>query len=659
MDDAEKELIRSRTDIVELISAYTALKRAGAKYKGLCPFHSEKTPSFTVDPEMGRWRCFGACQEGGDVYKFLEKAENLTFIEAAERLAERAGITLTGKGDREEALRQRSERDRLYAVNAAALQFFRDAYRRFKLPQEYAIQRGLAHETLERFGVGFAPDDWEQLSNHLHKQKFPADDAVKAGLIMPSRRGDGSYTDRFRGRLIFPILDTQERIVGFGGRLIVDKPDAPKYLNSPETPVYSKSKTLYALNRARKSISEKGVAVVVEGYMDAVAAHQAGIPYVVATCGTSLTGEHARLLRRYAGENKAVVLSFDADKAGVNAALKAAETITTAASDLTLRVLSLPPGEDPDSLIRKGDVAGFRKAIDDALTVPEFRLKSLETQHDLNHDAGSIAYLKEATEIIAAVSSPLERDLLIRRIARFHPSFGTNSLRAEESVRMTVDQVKNASGNSAASPSGNEGELDSGTTNYIPARRNSGGFSGGPTAFRTRFQQNQLNTKPERRRPQMLPPSPDVTFIRSLLDERWLSFALKQVNWSSKDNCCADKNDNPLSFDSLHASDLVRLLFPLLTGKVTPQNALSAIADEQLLSYAEQIVVSSNGPDLNEENIQSAVERLVINGRKKKSATFAGETHPDNEQLQQYMRNQRALRHRTPNDDGSGDRQTP
>ena len=657
MDDAEKELIRARTDIVELISAYTALKRAGAKYKGLCPFHPEKTPSFTVDPEMGRWRCFGACQEGGDVYKFLEKAESLTFIEAAERLAERAGITLTGKGDREEALRQRSERDRLYAVNATALQFFREAYKRFKLPQDYAQRRGLAHETLEQFGVGFAPDDWEQLSNYLYKQKVPADDAVKAGLIMPSRKGDGSYTDRFRGRLIFPIVDTQERVVGFGGRLIVDKPDAPKYLNSPETPVYSKSKTLYALNRARKSIGEKGVAVVVEGYMDAVAAHQAGIPYVVATCGTSLTGEHARLLRRYAGENKTVVLSFDADKAGVNAALKAAETITAAASDLTLRVLSLPPGEDPDSQIRKGDVAGFRRAIDDALTVPEFRLKSLETQHDLNHDAGSIAYLKEATEIIAAVTSPLERDLLIRRIARFHPSFGTNSLRAEESVRMTVDQALAVK--KEAAPENRQGdEIDTGPTNYIPARRNRDSKLDGnaPTYYRPPYSPESREYKPAPMRFPKPPSAAEIaerTLLRALLSEEWLPVALRKIEGETQ----------KLMFTNPLTARLVEALWPLLTGRIAPRVALNELADVELIAYADGITADDSGPTLNEAALSDAVHELQERGLREKNAEIRrewsqqkeGKTVMDDEQLRQYMRNQRLLRHRSSDADAADD----
>ncbi len=648
MDDAEKELIRTRTDIVELISSYTSLKQAGSRYKGLCPFHQEKTPSFTVDPETSRWRCFGACQEGGDVFKFLEKAESLTFIEAAERLAERAGITLTGKGDAIEAQRLRSERDRLYNVNAAALQFFRDSYKRFRLPQEYAVARGLTHETLEEFGVGYAPDDWEQLANYLLKRKVNPDDAVKAGLIIPSRRGDGTYMDRFRGRLIFPIIDTQERVVGFGGRLIVEKPDAPKYLNSPETPVYVKSKTLYALNRARKAIGEKGVTVVVEGYMDAIAAHQAGIANVVATCGTSLTGDHARLLRRYAGENKTVVLSFDADKAGLSAALRAAETITSAASDLSLRILSLPPGEDPDSLIRSGNAAGFRKAIDDALTVPEFRLKSLEAQFDLGSDSGSIAYLKEAAEIIASVPSPLERDLLIRRIARFHPSFGTNSIHAEESVRQTVDEEKKKITAATARSSAGSGDTftdfdapppNTEPTHYIPAQRRGGPVNGSyynprgserPIAPFRAIKTESADERAER------------TLLRALLSTEWSAKAMRRIGGQ----------ENAMVFTNALTAQLMEALWPLLSGKIAPREALSQLSDSELIRYAEQVLFEENGPTLSEEAITDATLELQERGLREKNAEIRreitrqkeGYAAMDDEQLREYMRNLKALR---------------
>ncbi|MDX1933927.1 MAG: DNA primase [Capsulimonadales bacterium] len=444
MDETEKELIRDRTDIVELIAGYTTLKPSGNRFKGLCPFHQEKTPSFTVDPERRRYHCFG-CQASGDVFTFLEKIENLTFPEAAERLAMRAGITLSRRGTNpEEARRQQSERDRLFAANAAALRFFRQAYRRATLAQEYAAKRGLVQETMEDFGIGYAPDDWSQLAHFLiEREKVHPEDAIRAGLITASRVRDGEFTDRFRGRFLFPIVDVQERVIGFGGRLIVDKADAPKYLNSPETPIFSKSRTLYALNRARKAIQEQDIAVIVEGYMDVVASHQAGIRCVVATLGTSMTADHVSLLRRY---TKNVVLSFDADNAGVKAALKAAELITAAGEDMTLKVLSLPPGEDPDSMIRKGDAAGFRKAIDNAMTVPEFQLGMLKRQSRLEDPYGCELFLREAAKIIAPLPNSLTINMLTKRIAstrevlRFLPESQAEAVLRQEVARQVGER---------------------------------------------------------------------------------------------------------------------------------------------------------------------------------------------------------------------------
>ncbi|HVK02426.1 MAG TPA: DNA primase, partial [Armatimonadaceae bacterium] len=441
MTEQEKEAIRNSTDIVELISGYTALRKAGARWKGLCPFHTEKTPSFTVDPESGRWHCFGGCSTGGDVFTFLEKAESLSFIEAAERLAARAGITLTPRGGgglaEMDAVRQaQQEKDRIYGANALAQRFFRQSFARFSLPREYAEQRGLSHQTIEEFGVGFAPDDWGQLADFLFKHGVRAEDAEKARLIFPSRRGDG-YVDQFRGRLTFPIVDVQERVVGFGGRLITPAPNAPKYLNSPETPVFLKSRTLYALNRARKAIQEADRIVVVEGYMDAVACHQAGIPFVVATLGTSLTDDHVRMIGRY---TKNVLLSFDADVAGVRAALRAAELFAAAGPEFSLRVLTLPEGEDPGSmLLDRKDAAGFHRAIDAARTVPEFRIDVLKGEHDLSTDRGRADFMREAAIMIADVRVAVEQDRLIRRLASY--ALGDTSLHAEESVRAIVRQA--------------------------------------------------------------------------------------------------------------------------------------------------------------------------------------------------------------------------
>jgi DNA primase len=605
MEQSEKEAIRERTDIVDLISAYTPLKRAGSKYKGLCPFHTEKTPSFNVDPELRRWHCFGACSMGGDVFTFLEKAENLTFIEAAQRLAEKAGITLTTRGgDREAAQRQQSEKETMFAVNAAALQFYRDCFRRDDAAREYALGRGLVHETLEAFQIGYAPDDWSQLSDFLRKQKIHPDDAEKAGLIFPSRFNDGTYTDRFRGRLLFPIVDVQERVVAFGGRLIGDVPNAPKYLNSPETPVFSKSKVLYGLNRARKAIQERDLVLVVEGYMDVVAAHQAGLAFVVATLGTSLTEEHVRLIRRY---TKNVVLSFDADNAGVKAALRAGELFQASGEDITLRVLTLPEGEDPDSLLKRGDVPAFHRAIETAVSVPEFRVKSLEKQYDISTETGKLALLREAVGIIAAVPSILQQDMLIRRVAAYHPAYGTNGMRAEESIRA---EIRRAAGPTAPVDE-NGGPQQSG----YPFRR-----GGGPTGFRrdgagqfgggfrseggyNRGKQfgrsDRAFVQPDSEPTPQLPPAALIaerTILKALLSDAWCASLLRRI-----------PGDMGPALTGETANLLVEAIWPLIRGKLAPTEAIAELSDPELADLADVIRMADEDVDLSEETIDDAL----------------------------------------------------
>ncbi|GAB4462918.1 MAG: hypothetical protein OHK0029_30690 [Armatimonadaceae bacterium] len=685
MDPSEKELIRERADLVDVISGYTALKPSGNKYKGLCPFHQEKTPSFIVDPERGRWHCFGQCQEGGDVFTFLQKADNLSFLEAAEQLAERFGISLSGRGDSEEAKRQKSERDRIYAANAAAVSFFRELFARATLPRQYAQKRGLVHETLEDFAVGFAPEDWDQLARYLQRNKIHPEDAVKAGLITASRRGDGTYIDRFRGRLIFPIWDVQERVVGFGGRLIVENPEAPKYLNSPETPVFSKSRILYALNRARKAISQKRLAVVVEGYMDAVAAHQAGIPYVVATLGTALTEEHVRLLQRYVGDKGTVVLSFDSDKAGVNAALKAAELIAAISTDLTLRVLALPPGEDPDSLIASGNVAAFHRAIDEAFTVPEFRLRTLENTHDLSNETSRMSFLREAIGIVAALPSLLEQDRLIRQVASFHPSFAQNSLRAEELIRAEVEQTvrRNAAQSPAVLPTFEEdpygvappprraiiGTRDgmrdgsggnTGGNAGKPFVQRNGGYANGNARFgnsrsgKGRYGGASSRRGYDPRTERGFPPQalPRAAWNATTMAERTVLRAMVSPDWLPVLQRVLDGH-HPVAF----SPEMVRLfevLWAGLAAGTSPADTLDRLADPELLSVADQALMQEIGPDLSEQAIADAIIEIARSIEEARSAVTpsvpdntdgtASEADLEEERLKEWFRHKRNAR---------------
>lgn len=439
MDDADKDLIRNRVSIVDLVSRYTSLRRSGNRFKALCPFHTERTPSFHVDPDRGLWHCYGSCSTGGDIFAFLMKAEGIGFREALERLAEESGVVLARNGRSvEEVQRERDEKSRLLEANAVADRYFRATLQTDRAALQYVAERGIDHAARETFHIGYAPDAWDSLAQHLRQQRIAADDAETAGLIQPSRRS-GDWTDRFRDRLIFPIHDTQERVVAFGGRLIAPRENAPKYLNSPETPLFSKSRVLYALPWARKAIAAAEQVVVVEGYMDAVAAHQSGIQNVVATLGTSLTKDHVLTLSRY---SRNIVLSFDADDAGVKAALRAAETIRTAGDDFNLRILTLPPGDDPDSILRRGAVSEFRKAISNARSLAEFRIEALRRRYDLNNDQGKGEFLREAVGLVAQLASPLEEDNLLRSLVPYHPFYSRGGGRAESALRAEVDRLR-------------------------------------------------------------------------------------------------------------------------------------------------------------------------------------------------------------------------
>ena len=441
-DRSDIDEVRTRIDIVSVIERYVTLKRVGSKLKGLCPFHNEKTPSFVVSPEIGYWKCFGQCSEGGDVFKFVQKIENLTFPEALERLSLQANVTLTSRHLRgasgqptgsagDSPTYEPGERDRMYRINAFALRFYRDVLARSPAARDYLQERGLAHAAQEDFSLGFAADDWDGLSRFLVQKGVNLADAEKAGLIAMGERGP---YDRLRGRLIFPIFDVQERPIAFGGRLIAEaRPGQPKYWNSPETPVFSKSKTLYGLSRARKAIAAREQAVVVEGYTDVVACHQAGVENVVATLGTSLTEEHVQILARLAS---VVLLAFDADSAGLKAAGRAAQIFE--AQEVDVRVLDLPEGEDPDSLLRAGKRLVFEQAMENALPLTEYRLKRLIRKGPAETERDRVALFRKALPILAVVPSILEREQYVKLLAPYHPHYSAGAAFAEEHIRQDI-----------------------------------------------------------------------------------------------------------------------------------------------------------------------------------------------------------------------------
>ncbi|BDI31299.1 DNA primase [Capsulimonas corticalis] len=472
-DRSEIDDIRARTDIVSVVEQYVTLKRAGRNLKGLCPFHNEKSPSFQVNSDLGIWKCFGQCNEGGDVIKFVQKIENLSFQEALERLALAAGVTLSRGQNQYHHSAEPNERDRIYKVNALATRYYQDMLKRSPVAQEYLQKRGIAHAAQEAFLIGFAPDAWDGLVTHLAQQRVPSADAELAGLVSKSDRG--GYFDKLRGRLIFPILDVQERPVAFGGRLIEEaKPGQPKYWNSPETPAFVKSRTLYGLWRARKAIAERGQAVIVEGYTDVVAAHQAGFENVVATLGTSLTEEHVKVLARLA---QSVVLSFDADSAGLQAAFRAAKIFE--AQEVEVKVLDLPVGEDPDSLLRAGRRQTFLEAVEKAVPMVEYRIRQLVRQMPHDTDNDRIALFRKALPVLASVTSVIEREPYIRILAPYHPQYSYGAAYAEDQIREDVKayQSGHAGSDGAVQHAPPSGEMDAHRRPTEPAKLDATGVA--------------------------------------------------------------------------------------------------------------------------------------------------------------------------------------
>jgi DNA primase len=426
------EEIRQRVDIVEVISAYVALKRAGQNYKGLCPFHSEKTPSFNVLPTHGFYKCFG-CDAKGDVFSFVAKIENISFVEAAEKLARRAGVEFRRRGDSPE---RATERQHLFDINALAERFFREELRRAPAIQQYLRERGLEPETWEEFALGYAPAGWERLLQHLKQQGVSLPDAEKAGLIIPGTRG---LRDRFVDRVIFPIHDVEGRPIAFGGRALGD--GQPKYLNSAETPTFIKGRTLYGLDRARKAIPAAGYVIAVEGYMDLIACHQAGLTHSVATLGTAMTPEHVQLLRRYANR---LVLAYDGDSAGMTAAMRSAPMFVEA--ECEVRIMKLPAGTDPDSFLKERGAGAFLELVEAAAPVMEHALDHLARQYDLTDPQQRLQMVREAVEVLTQLSGSIARDHYLSRLgeitgrltAQWYPGDVTRARSAQEAIHHEI-----------------------------------------------------------------------------------------------------------------------------------------------------------------------------------------------------------------------------
>lgn len=403
--DARDE-IRGRVDIVDYVSAYVRLIKRGKNYLGLCPFHSEKTPSFNVSRERQMFKCFG-CGEGGDIFKFVMRMDGLSFREALERLAERTGVVLEDRPQGPSA----DLRERARAMHQEAARFYASLLWNTPDALAYAHGRGFSDDSLRNFGLGWAPDTWDALLSHLGGIGWTGRDLFEAGLAKanPER---GTYYDAFRGRLMFPIFDVQNRVIAFGGRVVGE--GEPKYLNSAEGPLFSKSTALYALNLANKAIAREDRVLVMEGYTDVLVAHQAGFDIAVATLGTSLTEEHVAVLAR---KTRNVILAYDADSAGIRAALRAGPMFE--AAEMDVRLLVMPEGYDPDSFLRAFGAPAFAERLDNATPLMDFQLAQLRFQFDVETDDGRTQYVRAAMPVLATIRGNVTRDRYIRELAEF------------------------------------------------------------------------------------------------------------------------------------------------------------------------------------------------------------------------------------------------
>jgi DNA primase len=419
-NDAWMETLLTRSDIVSVVSSYVTLRAKGRNLWGLCPFHNEKTPSFSVSPDKQMYYCFG-CGAGGGVVQFIMDMEHLPYAEAVSFLAQRAGIELPQNVDDEALQLERARKERLYAACKAAAQFFHDMLlsEAGVAARAYLARRGLDAGIVQRFGLGYAPDSWDALMGYLKAQSFREEELLDAGLLVKNARSGNVY-DAYRNRVIFPIIGTNARVLGFGARTMGN--DTPKYINTGDTPIYSKRRNLYALNMVKGAkISD---IVMVEGYMDVISLHAAGITNAVASLGTALTQQQARLLKRYA---PTVYVSYDGDAAGQNATLRGLDILT--AEGLNVRVIVIPDGLDPDDYVRKYGKEAFDQLKDNALAFNAFKLMRMADGYILSTEDGRQEYALAGCRFIAGLQ-PVEQERYYAALAR-KTGMSVETLRAQ------------------------------------------------------------------------------------------------------------------------------------------------------------------------------------------------------------------------------------
>ena len=401
------EELSARNPIEDVVGQYVSLRRSGSNLFGLCPFHGEKTASFSVAPDKGIYYCFG-CHKGGSAVNFMMEIEGLSYPDAVRALAKRAGLEVP---DDEQYQSRYRQQERLWALHKEAARFF---HNRLMAPEganalNYALGRGMPKSTIIRFGIGYAPDSWTDLVDALRKKGYTEEELKESGLVTISRK-NGSLFDRFRDRLMFPIIDVRGNVIGFGGRIMKKDDNAAKYLNSPETLIFNKRKNLFGLNIAKKT--KLDYMILVEGYMDAIALHQYGFDCAVASLGTSLTEEHAVLLSRYT-EN--IVLIYDGDEAGQRAAQRAIPMLEKAG--LNVKVLTLKDAKDPDEYLKKFGADKFKNLLNESSNRVEYQLNAIRKKYDLNVDEERVKFTQEAAELICTLSGATKREIYGNRVA--------------------------------------------------------------------------------------------------------------------------------------------------------------------------------------------------------------------------------------------------
>ena len=403
LSDSFLQELKYKTDIEDVISTYVSLKRKGAVSTGLCPFHNEKTPSFTVYPETQSFYCFG-CGAGGDAVTFMRKIENLDYTDAVKLLAERAGMQMPADGF-DDSLSKR--RRRILEANRYAAKFYNSCLTsdEGKIALQYYLGRGLTKKTITKFGLGYAPNKWDSLLQYLKSQGFSVSEMLEAGLVRRSEKG--SYYDNFRNRVMTPIIDVYGNVIAFGGRVLDDS--KPKYINTSDTLAYKKTNEVFGLNFAKNS--GKRTLILCEGYMDVIAMHQAGFTNAVAGCGTALTSEQVRLISRYAEE---VILAYDADEAGQKALTKAISLFKQ--TNMKIKVPRLQYGKDPDEIIKNVGAEKFGAMLEGAASDLEFKILEIRSRHNLNLTQGKIDFVNEVIRILAD-TSPIEKDLYVSRLS--------------------------------------------------------------------------------------------------------------------------------------------------------------------------------------------------------------------------------------------------